>query len=436
MRFHNPVVLFWMCACYNGTWKVKTMTNTIEADQPLWEVLDIYPQLKKILKEAGFKEAENPYKLIIAAKSASLAYLMARNHVSYEQMDAILKENGLALTGQQEEETAEASQSERPLLYQSFDQAQKEIQVEHQDPSSMEDGHPLQTLQKENECLRNLLQKIRADLHDGKEPSAALLPLKPLPKLYSFIEEVIMPMLYRYGFYEYTDELWKQEEDARHTMSRIVHNLMRPGSDVPGETSKLLDKIEEIADQQDNALYPLALDHFTQDEWVQIYLDLKREGSAFLPSVPVWHTGEELASVFQRPQGIDAATGTIRLERGTLTYPQLKAILDKLPVDLTFIDENDMNRYFLDNGRIFMRPSTALDRPVKDCHPPRVQIALANLLKDFKSGKRDHMEIWSEHPFPVHVHYLALHDDNGRYIGALEIVQKCDEIASHFCKTK
>lgn len=205
------------------------MTNTIEADQPLWEVLDIYPQLKKILKEAGFKEAENPYKLIIAAKSASLAYLMARNHVSYEQMDAILKENGLALTGQQEEETADASQSERPLLYQSFDQAQKEIQVEHQDPSSMEDGHPLQTLQKENECLRNLLQKIRADLHDGKEPSAALLPLKPLPKLYSFIEEVIMPMLYRYGFYEYTDELWKQEEDARHTMSRIVHNLMRPG---------------------------------------------------------------------------------------------------------------------------------------------------------------------------------------------------------------
>lgn len=158
--------------------------------------------------------------------------------------------------------------------------------------------------------------------------------------------------------------------------------------------------------------------------------------SAFLPSVPVWHTGEELAFVFQRPQGINAATGTIRLERGTLTYPQLKAILDKLPVDLTFIYENDMNRYFLDNGRIFMRPSTALDRPVKDCHPPRVQIAIVNLLKDFKSGKRDHMEIWSEHPFPVHVHYLALHDDNGRYIGALEIVQKCDEIASHFCKTK
>ncbi|MEE8808555.1 MAG: PAS domain-containing protein [Lactimicrobium sp.] len=412
------------------------MTKTVDVEAPLCEMLEMYPELKQILKRAGFREAENPYKLKIAAKSASLAHLMERNHTSFEQMAALLQEKGLTLQAHDDAADQPDADHQQPLLYQSFDNAQKEIQVEHQDMNQIEEGHPLQTLQKENECLRDLIEKISDEIAQGKDPADALLPLKPLPKLYSFIEEVIMPMLYRYGFYEYTDDLWKQEEDARHTMSRIVHKLMRPGSDVPAETKQLLAKISDIANQQDNTLYPLALDHFQKEEWVQIYLDLKREGSAFLCCVPVWPYGEDHASLFKRPEGIDAVNGTIRLERGTLTFPQLKAILDKLPVDLTFIDDNDMNRYFLDNGRIFLRPSTALDRPVRDCHPPRVQIALANLLKDFKSGKRDHMEIWSEHPFPVHVHYLALHDDDGKYIGALEIVQKCDEIASHFSKPK
>jgi DUF438 domain-containing protein len=402
--------------------------KTIDPDQPLHLYLQKYPDLIALLKEAGIKEAENPFELKLKARNSSLSRLLQRSQTDSEKVLKLLRKNGYTVL-QKEADTS------TPLLYQNFYAQQEENQVLHKDPSEFEESHPFHTLLAENKEMERRLNHVKDALSfDDETILTTLHELKPLGRLYSFIEEVIMPMLYRYGFDEPTDGIWNEEDDARHTMSRIVNHRMMPGSLVKEETEALITKIETVRNHQEQLLYPLVLDHFTEEQWVEVYVDYKRYGTCFLSRLPVWKTGEDNAYLTRREEGIDTVNKVIRFERGSLTYDQLKSILERLPLDITYIDKNDINRYFQDNERIFLRPTSALDRPMSDCHPPRIKNAVRNLLNDFHSGKRDHLEIWTEHPEPLHVLYLATYDENGKYAGTVEIAQRFEEAISHFIK--
>ncbi|WP_304581062.1 PAS domain-containing protein, partial [Dubosiella newyorkensis] len=91
---------------------------------------------------------------------------------------------------------------------------------------------------------------------------------------------------------------------------------------------------------------------------------------------------------------------------------------------LTFIDENDQLRFFTNEGKVFSRPHSALNRKVFDCHPPQLIPVVQDMLETFKAKKNDRVERWIPNPErPVKVVYQALYDSQDRYIGTLEMVQ-------------
>ncbi|MBF1124500.1 MAG: PAS domain-containing protein, partial [Solobacterium sp.] len=109
-----------------------------------------------------------------------------------------------------------------------------------------------------------------------------------------------------------------------------------------------------------------------------------------------------------------------------MSFKQLKAMLNALPVEITLVDEEDINIYFNEGEKVFTRPQVALGRPVYSCHPKRVEPIVRMLISDFKKGKRDSLTILSERSgHPVVISYFALRED-GKYLGTLEAVQIID----------
>lgn len=107
-----------------------------------------------------------------------------------------------------------------------------------------------------------------------------------------------------------------------------------------------------------------------------------------------------------------------------------------LPVEITFVDGEDINRFFNEGPKVFKRPSMALDREVFSCHPPKVEAIVRGIIDDFKNNKRDKVEIWMEkEDKPFFVSYMAVRDDDGKYIGTVEMVQDMQFAKEHFQKT-
>jgi len=115
---------------------------------------------------------------------------------------------------------------------------------------------------------------------------------------------------------------------------------------------------------------------------------------------------------------------------GDLSKEVLNALLETLPVEISFVDENDTVRYFNKNGnRIFPRPPSVTGRKVQDCHPKKSLHKVNQILDDFKNNRRDVAEFWIDlRGRKVYIRYFAVRGKGGKYLGCLEVTQDITDI--------
>ena len=103
----------------------------------------------------------------------------------------------------------------------------------------------------------------------------------------------------------------------------------------------------------------------------------------------------------------------------------LEALLNTLPVEISFINTNDEVVYFNKNGdRIFPRSRSIIGRKVQQCQPQKSLHKVTQILEAFKSGKRDVAEFWiSLKSRQIYIRYFPVEDNNGKYLGTLEVSQ-------------
>ena len=113
-----------------------------------------------------------------------------------------------------------------------------------------------------------------------------------------------------------------------------------------------------------------------------------------------------------------------------LNREQLEGILEAIPVEISFVDENDLVRFWNKHEtRIFKRPVSVVGKSVQNCHPKRSVDKVNQILSDFKSGKRNSAEFWINlGERKVYIRYFAVRDKAGRYLGTLEATQDITEI--------
>jgi len=108
-----------------------------------------------------------------------------------------------------------------------------------------------------------------------------------------------------------------------------------------------------------------------------------------------------------------------------LSREQLEGILEAIPVEISFVDENDLVKLWNKHEtRIFKRPMSVIGKSVQKCHPKQSVDKVNQILSDFKSGRRDSAEFWINlNDRKVYIRYFAVRDKAGKYLGTLEATQ-------------
>lgn len=294
--------------------------------------------------------------------------------------------------------------------------------------------HPVHTFKLENRAIEEYVaEKIEPLLatfskDDTPEIRERLITgfttLAEIDKHFSRKENLLFPYLEKAGITAPPKVMWGVDDEIRAEIKEVLRLL----ADYQGDKKRvvlaaedLLSKISEMIYKEEKILLPMAIETLTKEEWEQIRVESEEVGYSLIEPSAVQR--QVLLEKAERPEGIEDQL--LRFETGSLSFQELDAILNHLPIDLTFIDRNDQVRYFSQSpDRIFLRPKAAIGRKVHNCHPPKSLHIVEKLLAELKSGKKTHEDFWLKLGDKyVHIRYLAVRDQNGEYLGTLEVSQ-------------
>ena len=288
-------------------------------------------------------------------------------------------------------------------------------------------GHPLLVLHAENEALERLLDHLDAafERRDAAELGAGLRSLVDLYPHYGKKETLLMTVLYRYEVTGPSGVMWGVDDEIKAEIHALGRALAGGTAGLEERLGTFLQRVRDMIYKEEKILFPLTLRFFSEQDWFMVYRDMPDMGEAFGVKAPAWAAGEAWITEMKAREEKIMAEGKVRLSTGEISFKALEAILNLLPVDITFIDKDDIQRFFSNPGRVFARPRLALGSNVRNCHPANVLPVVEQLIADFKAKRRDHMDVYRYiKGKPVGVRYLAIYDEKGEYQGIVELVQE------------
>ena len=290
------------------------------------------------------------------------------------------------------------------------------------------DGHPLQTLTKENDVLVALLKEINEVIADKADVSELLPKIRELSIHYAKKGDLLYPLLkVKYGVSGPSDVMWTVDDEIRDELGALAKETER-NDEWFSRIAAVLKRAEEMIYKEQNILFPICAVNFTEEEWKGIYRDSKDYATCFGVISEKW-TEAETAGIEQK----SAVNGEIVMPGGHMTVEQLTALLNTIPLKITFVDADNINRFFNEGPKVFKRPGMAIDREVFSCHPPKVEVMVRAIIDDFREGRRDSVPVWMEkNGRTMLVTYKAVRDKDKNYLGTVELVQDMEFAKEHF----
>jgi hypothetical protein len=227
--------------------------------------------------------------------------------------------------------------------------------------------------------------------------------------------------------------MWSIHDDIRANIKQA--RVAFTDNDPVQTVLSLKEAIQGIRDmiyKEEHILFPASLDMLTQKEWIRIKEGEGDIGFAWVVPDKGWPEEiiEEPEAKPTDPVGVlEDVAGALGLDTGRMSLEQINLMLTHLPVDLTFVDENDRVAYYSEGPeRIFPRSPAIIGREVRNCHPPKSVHIVNKILDAFKSGSRSTAEFWIELDGRfLYIRYFAVRDAKGYYRGTLEVSQDLTE---------
>lgn len=289
-------------------------------------------------------------------------------------------------------------------------------------------GHPLYTFTKENEALTELLNK-----YNETKDINVLAVIRDVSIHYAKKGDLIYPQLnVRHGISGPSDVMWTVDDEIRDEFA----SLMKEDNHNEKWNQRLeavLKRIEDMIYKEQNILFPNCAVNFTEDEWIGIYHDSKDYAVCFGVENEIWDKAENKSTKAANKN--EYSKEEIVMPGGHMTIEQLTALLNTMPLEISFIDDNNINRFFNEGPKVFKRPGMAIDREVFSCHPPKIEPMVRAIIEDFRNNKRDSVQVWTEKGGrSMLVTYMAVRDKEENYIGTVELVQDMEFAKEHFKK--
>jgi DUF438 domain-containing protein len=305
-------------------------------------------------------------------------------------------------------------------------------------------GHPVHTLKLENREIEKLINEtIKPDLEmfkmdDSSNNSYKLIQdlnlLLDIDKHYSRKENLIFPYLEKYGITAPPKVMWGVDDEIRDAIKeikKILHSYSGNKEDLLSKADETLNRVNEMIFKEENILFPMCLDTLTEDEWVKIMQESDEIGFCLIEPNIKWKP-ERANLEKEKSETISSndLEGYVKLPTGFLSVKELTSVLNILPFDITFIDKDDIVKYFSQSSeRIFPRTKAVIGRNVQNCHPPASVHIVEKMLEDFKAGNKEHEDFWIKMgPKYVYIRYFAVRDEAGEYLGTAEVTQNINPI--------
>lgn len=314
-------------------------------------------------------------------------------------------------------------------------------------------GHPLQTFTRENEALENIIQECREEVENTKIISPELFgKLREVAIHYAKKGDLLYPHLkVKYGISGPSDVMWTTDDEIRDELADqekrwpfAKKNAGQSGEELTDTETKwmerftaALQRVEDMIYKEANIFFPNCALNFTEEEWFGIYRDSKDYPICFGVENATWEAAEkflkEKSEAFVSKKIMGKKTDEIIMPGGHLTLAQLTAMLNTIPMEITFVDADNINRFFNEGPKDFKRPGMAIDREVFSCHPPKVEQQVRRIIGEFRNGTLDKVPIWMEkNGKTMLVTYMAVRDAQGTYLGTMELVQDMGFAKEHF----
>jgi DUF438 domain-containing protein len=321
-------------------------------------------------------------------------------------------------------------------------------------------GHPVHILMEEHKMLlkfayefRGIAKEITAQKDSalrqaqGGEQSRTASAKEKMTKLghisenfkesenhYLREENVLFPYFEKHGITQPPAIMWMEHDKIKEIKKNIYKLLDTHDSMVFQHfTNQLKEAAISLTDmlsshfyKENNILFPTALKVIGENEWRDIRHQFDELGYCSFTPESARITKEEMKAPTSKPE----IEGMVPFETGSLSKDQVEAIFSTLPMEITFIDREDLVRYFSQpKEMIFSRTKAIIGRKVQLCHPQKSVYLVNQILEDFKSGKKDAAEFWINLEGKlIHIRYFAVRNKNGEYLGCLEVTQNITEI--------
>ncbi|MGD2247402.1 MAG: DUF438 domain-containing protein [Candidatus Methanofastidiosia archaeon] len=294
------------------------------------------------------------------------------------------------------------------------------------------EGHPVYILMEEHrimlehaEELKTLATGAGADDSSVDRIRELVHYLKESEPHYVREENVLFPYLERHGVTQPPSIMWTEHDSIREIKKEVY--TAAQGTDINADQLKkvsttLHDMLTSHFFKENKILFPTALTVIEPHEWTDIrngfddlgycsFTPLKEFEGALKEEKKETHKG-------------------ITFETGELSIDEIEAVLNTLPVDITFVDKEDSVKYFNQSGeRIFPRTKAVIGRKVQQCHPQKSVHVVNEILESFRAGTRDAAEFWiNVQGQLIYIRYFAVRGKDKKYLGCLEVTQDITDI--------
>ena len=310
-------------------------------------------------------------------------------------------------------------------------------------PDFEKEGHPVMVLKKENLALRGAIDRIERLLQAYVSSKDEEL-LKGLKRQISLLDQfenhylrkeyALFPIMESKGITAPPKVMWGVHDEIREIYKNFKQAFDEQSDDVMEQFLAAKEELLEMIFKEENILIPMVAQAFHVDDWEKMAQDTPQYGYCIVTPEAEWKV-EKKASTVQSKEEIQE-TGDIPLSTGSLSLEQLDLLLNLLPMELSFVDKDNIVKYYNEgNGeeKIFKRTKSAIGRDVINCHPPKSHAIVTKLFEQLRSGQKEKEEMWfKKEDKMIHVTYHAVRNSQGEYMGVLEYVQNIAPYVKNF----
>lgn len=295
-------------------------------------------------------------------------------------------------------------------------------------------GHPVKDYFDENFYLHEILVEIvEADPSEDFQKFFNLFnQLSQVEKRYARKENQLFPYLEKYGWNGPSQGMWSFH-DANRDLLRMVRKKIdqKDLESIRQDMMIIYDEMRRLMMVEESRLFPYALELLKEEDWKEMKKGDEEIGWMLKQAPSKW--GEEKSE--KEPEEIKKdlpfpMDQRLRMDEGYMTLEQINLMLKFMPVDLTYVDEND-RVVFYNRGeeRVFPRSAGIIGREVRFCHPPKSVGTVLRIVEEFRQGTKDTAEFWIQYRGRViHIRYFAIRDKDQNYKGVIELSQDITEI--------